>query len=119
MDKKELLIIVYKIPIAGLTRQQAEEQIYQLMENYKMSDDPELIDDYIIKEIWLPTQDIGPDVKVIYPIPHTQNIKSIELENLIEELSTRINENPEGTFSKMWERLLREIKLSRINKINI
>ena len=31
---KQLLILVYKIPIAGLSRQQAEQQIYNLMKEY-------------------------------------------------------------------------------------
>ena len=82
-----------------------------------MSDDPELVDDYIIKEIWLPTQNSNPEVNVIYPIPHTINTKTLELNELIEELSTRINQNPDDAFGKTCERLVRYLKLSKINSI--
>ena len=37
--KKEVIIMLFKINVAGLTRQQAEQQIYTLMEEYHMEND--------------------------------------------------------------------------------
>jgi hypothetical protein len=111
--KKELIIIVYRINVEGLTRQQAELQIHAFMESYNMRNDPELIDDYIIREIWLPTQDGISDVKIIYPI--SKYSRSVELDELVDEITKKIDKNPNGTLTKNWERLVRELKLSKIN----
>lgn len=111
--KKELLIIVYKINVGGLSRQQAEEQVYGLMESYKMSDDPELTEDYIIKEIWLPIIEGQTDVKIIYPIP--QYTQSIELEELVKSVSENMKEYPDTKLVNDWNQIVRSLKLRKIN----
>lgn len=73
---KELIIMLFKINIGGLSRQQAEQQMYELMKEYHMEDDEELKENYIIREIWLPIEGQS-DVKIIYPQP--QYTQSIEL----------------------------------------
>lgn len=47
--KKELLIIVYKISIAGYTRQQGIEIISSIIDNYSLKNDEELKENYIIR----------------------------------------------------------------------
>lgn len=112
---KELIIMVFKIDVEGLSRQQAEQQILQLMKEYDFNEDDDIKDDYIIKQIWLPTHGIT-DVKVIYPIPNV--VKSAELEELVQEITQNINKNPDGILAKNWDRLLRELKLSKLNKLS-
>jgi hypothetical protein len=114
--KKELIIIVYKIKVAGLTRQMAEQQIHQLMLSYKLEDDEELKDDYIVREIWLPIQDGESDVKIIYPIPRYTT--SPELNDLVQEITEKIKKDPTNALKQQWERLVREIKLRKIDIIN-
>ena len=112
--KKELIIIVYRICVEGFTRQQAEEQICDLMKLYRLSDDEELKENYIIREIWLPILKGDSDVKIIYP---TSLNKSVELDKLIEEINAVIKENPSERFKKDWEKLMRELKLRKIGNI--
>ena len=75
--EKELIILLFKIDVQGLTRQQVEEQIYQLMKDYEFED---LKNDYNIKQIWLPTRGTT-DVKVIYPVAELDDklIKAIKV----------------------------------------
>lgn len=66
--KKELIIIVYKINVAGLTRQQVDLYLLDLETKYNMSNDTELMaNNYIIREIWIPITEGLTEVKVIYP----------------------------------------------------
>jgi hypothetical protein len=109
--KKQLLIIVYKIDVQGSSKQQAEQIMAQLRDAYRLSEDIELKDDYIIREIWLPSYET--DVKVIYPIPRYTT--SPELNNLVTEITERIRENPDSMFKTQWDRIVREIKLIKIN----
>lgn len=113
--KKELLIIVYKINVAGLTRAQAEQGMTQLIEAYSLRDDEELKDDYIIREIFLPIHDGGgeTDVKIIYPIPKYSI--SPEINDLVSEISNKIKEDPNNQFRSQWEKLVRELKLRKLN----
>jgi choline kinase len=79
-----------------------------------MSEDPELKDDYIIREIYLPT-DTESDVKIIYPIPRYTT--SPELNDLVQEITEKIKKDPTNAFKQQWERLVREIKLRKIQEI--
>lgn len=110
MKDKELIIIVYKIAIGGLTRQHAEEQIYELMKEYSFSQDEQLKENYLIREIWLPIREGDSDVKVIYPI----NSNSTDLIDLAAEVARRIKESPDETLKRTWNKLVRELKLKKL-----
>jgi hypothetical protein len=112
---RELIIIVFKINIQGLSRQQAEQNIYELMESYNLSDDEDLKENYIIKQIWLPIEGES-DVKVIYPI--SQTFKSCEIDELVNDINERLKKSPDGVFVQHWKNFLRKIKLENIKKIN-
>lgn len=111
--KKELIIIVYKINVNGISRQKAEEQFQTLMENYNLSSDEELKEDYIIREIYLPTELEPTDVKIIYPVPRYTT--SPEINDLVVEISNKIKDDPTSGFKQDWEKLVRELKLRKIN----
>lgn len=113
--KKELLIIVYKISVAGLTRAQAEQGMTQLIELYSLRDDEELKKNYIIREIFLPLSDGGGEtnVEVIYPKP-IYNL-SPTIDDLVTEISDKIKEDPNNIFRSQWEKLVRELKLRKLN----
>lgn len=102
--KKELIIMVFKIDIQGLTRQEAQHQIYQLMKEYEFED---LKDDYNIKQIWLPTQGVT-DVKVIYPVSGIFDSK------LIKEIEDVVSEYPDSTLTEGLNKILSEIKTKEI-----
>jgi hypothetical protein len=113
---KELIIIVYKISVAGLTRQQAEQSMSQIIAQYNLTEDLELkANNYLIREIWLPLGDGGEtDVKVIYPI--TQNYSfTPEVNDLVAEISDKIKNDPTNGFRTQWNRLVRELKLIKIS----
>ena len=113
--KKELIILVYKINIAGLTRQQAEQSMVQLTKEYSFEEDSELQENYIFRNIWLPITEGNSDVKVIFPVP-TES-KNVELEQLVQEITAKIEQNPDSVLSKSWDKLVRELKLSKLNNI--
>lgn len=79
---KQLIIIVYKINVEGLTRSNVQEHIENLSKFNSLKNDEELMNDYLIKEIWLPITDSDSDVKVIYPV----SLDKEQLENLINDL---------------------------------
>jgi len=64
---KELIIIVYKINIEGSNRSSVDNMISSLQSQYSLSNDEELKENYIIREMWLPVEDQS-DVQVIYNI---------------------------------------------------
>ena len=111
---KELIIIVYKINFGGYTTQQAEESMRQLIDAYNLRDDLEIKENYIIREIWLPIVDGETDVKVIYPITQSYSFTP-EINDLVEEISNKIKEDPTNTLSQHWKRLIRELKLKKIS----
>lgn len=89
---RKLIIRVFYISVSGLSRQQAEEQIYQLMSNYKLENDnlPEDISiNYHIEDVWLPITEGNSRVEVIYP-PKFE-IEDLDLEN-IDKLINTLNE---------------------------
>jgi hypothetical protein len=79
---KQLIIIVYKINVDGLSRSRVDEQIDILNHSYSLTKDEELKNDYIIREIWLPITESPSDVKVIYPV----TLDNEQLEDLINDL---------------------------------
>ena len=109
--KKELIIIVYKINIKNLDKADASEYMYKLSEQ-GLSHDEELKNDYSIREIFIPIVDNPTDIKVIYPINN-----SVETSELIEEISKIVEENDTG-FKEEWKRLLRNIKLRKLESNN-
>ena len=109
---KELIIIVYKIDVRGMTRQHAEEQFHELMSEYNLKNDEELKENYLIREIWIPVQDES-DVKIIYPVPkYTQ---SIELEGLIENISESMKNYPNSDMANNFNKIVRTLKLKKLN----
>lgn len=115
MNKRELLIIVYKISVAGLTRAQAEDYLHRTYETFALRDDEELKENYIIREIFIPLADGDgqTNVEVIYP-KSVYNI-SPTIDDLVEEISARIEDNPDTIFKQQWQKLLRELKLRKLN----
>lgn len=115
MNKRELLIIVYKISVAGLTRAQAEDYLHRTYETFALRDDEELKENYIIREIFIPLADGDgqTSVEVIYPKP-VYNI-SPTIDDLVDEISARIENNPDTMFKQQWQKLLRELKLRNLN----
>ena len=115
--KKELIIIVYKFNVDGLTSQQAEQQIHQFISEINLSEDEELKEDYIIREIYLPVKNGDKtDVKIIYPVPRYTT--SPEINELVSDISNKIKEDPSNAFKLQWERLVRELKIRKLNNID-
>jgi len=110
---KELIIIVYKINIEGSNRSSVDNMISSLQSQYSLSNDEELKENYIIREMWLPVEDQS-DVQVIYPIPRYTT--SPEINDLVEEISNKIKEDPTNTLTIHWQKLVRELKLRKINE---
>ena len=104
--KKELLIIVYKINIQGLTRQVAQQQISEFAQ-YSLRNDEELKEHYTIREILLPIYEGQSDVKIIYPVFLSDEIK--ELEKLIKKHQYNIQ------LVKDWKNLVRSLKLRKLD----
>lgn len=113
--KKELLIIMYKISVAGMSRQHAEEFISGIYEAFSLRNDEELKESYIIREIFIPLYDGGGEtnVEIIYPKP-IYNI-SPTIDDLVTEISNKIKEDPNNQFKSQWEKLVRELKLRKLN----
>jgi len=109
---KNLIIIVYKINVESLDRQQAEQYLHDIMKAYNFSQDEELKENYIIREIYLPVEGESTDVKIIYPIPRYTT--SPEINELVSEISDKIKENSDSEFKQSWEALARELKLRRL-----
>jgi hypothetical protein len=113
---KQLIIIVYKINVAGLSRDNAVQYLESIVKNYSLRDDEELKDDYIIREVFLPLRegDGKSDVKIIYPIP--KYTTSPEINDLVEEISNKIKEDPTNKLKSNWEKLVRELKIRKLNE---
>jgi len=104
--KKELIIIVYRINVDGFSRQQAEQSIQSVMEEYSLSMDEELKENYIIRDIFLPIRDGETDVKIIYPIGVKKDWNAE-----IKDINDRVKESGDDTSVRVWNKILREIKL--------
>jgi hypothetical protein len=103
---KELIIIVCRINIDGLSRQQVDESFRNMIEECSLSKDDELKENYIIREIFLPITNEASDVKIIYPIG-TKKDWNAE----IKDIDDRVKESGDDTSVRMWNKILREIKL--------
>lgn len=79
---KQLIIIVYKINVDGLSRSSVQDYLSDLHKFNSLKNDEELMVDYIIREIWLTITESPSDVKVIYPV----SLDKEQLENLINDL---------------------------------
>ena len=86
---KELLIIVYKINVQGLSHRQAQQQLHVFMQHYNLSNDEELKEKYTIREIYLPITEGQTDVKIIYPMTPSDEI--IELEKLVKKMDKQMS----------------------------
>jgi hypothetical protein len=64
---RKLIIRLFRINVAGSSRQQAEQQLYELIKEYgpKLKDD--IKENYHIEDIWLPITQGDSKVDVIYP----------------------------------------------------
>ena len=114
--KKELLIMVYKINVSGLTRYQSEEIIQNYIINTNISSDEELKENYIIREPYLPIQIGDSNIEIIYPIAgYTLPIESY---NTIKEINTVIKDIHYDEIKPYWNRLLRELKLRLLEDNN-
>jgi hypothetical protein len=83
--------------VGGLSRQQAEEQMYELMQEYHPNLPDDLNEDYHIEDIWLPITQGQSKVEVIYP--SKLEIEDLDLENVnkliekLNEIKTRLANN--------------------------
>jgi hypothetical protein len=107
--KKELLIIVYKINVSGLTRQNTEEMMQNCIESGNLSSDEELKENYTIRELYLPIHIGDSNIEVIYPI--AGNSLPLESYNTIKEINKLLKEDNFNDIKPCWNRLLRELKL--------
>ena len=105
---KELIIIVYKIDVTGLTKEKTTESLKQVIENCSLKNDKELKENYIIKEIFLPIQGKS-DIKVIYPV---QN--SLGLYKILKEMEEKIKDSPDE-LKNYWNQIVRELKIRKLN----
>ena len=106
---KELIIIVYKIN-QNLNSSDTDKIINSIRE-LGLSTDEEIKENYIIKEIIIPCNKT--DVKVIYPVP--KYTISPEINDLVVEITENIKNDPTNQFKNQWDRLVRELKLRKIN----
>lgn len=112
---KELIIILYKLDVQGMTAAHVEQCIHTIKQTYSLANDEELKTNYTIREIFLPIILGESDVKIIYPIPRYTT--SPEINELVTEISNKIKEDPSNIFKSQWERLVRELKLRKIENL--
>lgn len=99
-DYKKDIIIIYHIPVDGLTRQHAEEKVYEMSNYYKTGD--------FYREYFLPKHDSGGKIDIDFINLKGQKTENIQIK--FEEL--------EDTLMKYFEKdkWLRKQKLERIIK---
>ena len=85
---KKLIMRTFYINVSGMNRQQAKEQILELMEIYNPKNLPDDIrENYFVDDIWLPTTN-ETKVDVIYPSKFENGDLDLEsIEKLIEKLT--------------------------------
>jgi len=110
---KQLLIIVYKLQVGGFSHQHVESYMKAFIELYSLREDEELKKNYIIREVFLPIRegDGVSDIQVIYPQP---KYVSPDVNELINEITQRIKDDPKNELKGQWERLIRELKLRNL-----
>jgi hypothetical protein len=86
--KRKLIILAIYINVDGLTRQQAEQQIYQLMKEYQPDFLPDDIkENYHVEHMWLPIKSPAVSkIELIYPPIFQQNIDKDGIDKMIEGL---------------------------------
>jgi hypothetical protein len=104
---KELIILVYKISTKNRTKENWKYEV-QTLQHYGLSNDEELKENYIIREIILPVEGDS-DIQVIYP-----NNKHTSLEYYLSEIEDKIGDNEE--LKSYWNKILRQIKLRKLNE---
>lgn len=110
--RKELIIIVYKINIDGLSVMGVDELMHRYAESCSFKNDEELKENYTIREIYIPICHDSSDVKVIYPV--TSSLLS-DFSCLIDEINEKLNsENISDDIKKKWNQLLREFKIRNL-----
>jgi hypothetical protein len=91
---RKLIIRVFYISVKGLSRQQAEQTIFQLMQEYKPNENlpDDILEHYFIHDIWLPItegQSGESRVEIIYP--NKFEVEDLDLES-IDKLIERLKE---------------------------
>jgi len=91
---RKLIIRVFYISVRGLTRQQAEQTIYEFMSEYVPEDNlpKDILEQYFIHDIWIPiTNDQHGDSRVEIIYPNKFDIEDLDLDN-IDKLINKLNE---------------------------
>ena len=96
-DYKKDIILVYHIPVDGLTRQHAQEQIYELSEYLKTGE--------FFREYFFPKRDSGGKVDI--EIINLKVNKTEHVEIKIEELDDRLMKYFEPEKRRRKEKLTR------------
>ena len=83
--------MAFYVNIEGLTRQQAEQQIYELIKEYEPQFLPDDIQkNYYVENIWLPIRQGQSRVELIYPgkfqLDEYDNVQITDVDKLIEDL---------------------------------
>ncbi len=107
---KQLLIILYKINVYGISNEGVAKRIINLRENVSLSNDEELKNYYIIREIFLPIFEGESDAKIIYPNLMLEEHQSTE-KNIINNLTKKIKETNNKYLIEDWKQILRTLKL--------
>lgn len=110
---KELLIILYKLNVEGMSRDSVEEYFSNFIDEYSLKNDIELKDKYIIREIYLPVEGQSSNVKVIYPVKSHKN--DYNLSELITSVSDEVEQSTSEKLKNDWNQLLREIKIRNLS----
>ena len=86
--KRKLIILAIYINIDGLTRQQAEQQVHQLMTEYQPDFLPDDIkENYHVEHLWMPVKSPAVSkIELIYPPIFQSNIDKDEIDKMIAKL---------------------------------
>lgn len=83
--------MAFYVNVDGLTRQQAEQSLYQLMQEYAPLNLPEDVqENYYVEHVWLPIRQGQSRVELIYPgrfqLEEYDNVTNDEIDTLIDQL---------------------------------
>jgi hypothetical protein len=113
---KKLIIIVYYFDVGGMTRQQAEESISQynnlIIDTF---DDDELKQNYIIKNLYLPSDKTK--IECIYPITNQNTTIDLDIEMQLKKVESEILKQKDPKLWEEWNKLMRWAKLKNIKEI--
>jgi len=102
-DYKKDIILVYHIPVDGLSTQRAQEQMYEIMKNFETGE--------FFRELFLPKKDSGGKIEI--EIINLKGQKTEHIQVKIEDLDDRLMKYFEP---EKWKR---KSKLERIIKWKI